>query len=335
MWKSIYDFNNIQIKNGDKIICTGNYGIYQRVGKNQLTIRDFKIEGLGKLQKKFLEYKEEYKLNGYFDEKKKKKLIKEIENIGIVTSIDSSAYQDILSVFTRKNPYINLFVCDSRVQGINCQIGLSESIKLLDEKNLDVILISRGGGSLEDLWGFNEPNLIETIYHCKTPIISAVGHETDYTLCDYVSDIRAITPSIGADIIVLDINTIIHQIKDTYFLIEQLIDNVYNNFYSDMETKINKLKELDPIKDISKIQQKISNLFDKITLETEHKIYNIESNINDKKEKIEMINPNNLIKNGYIMVKDHNDNIVSKKIHLKDCEFIKLVFMDGEKIIYI
>ena len=174
--------------------------------------------------------------------------------------MDSAAYQDVLSVIKRKNCHVKLFVSDCRVQGIKCENDICKSLQKLDRLNLDVIILTRGGGSLEDLWGFNEKELVETIYKCNTPIISAVGHQIDFTLSDYVSDIRAITPSIGGDIAVMNIIDILKIIEETYNNIQNKVNSIFTHLEQELKNKLIKLESLYPVKEIMAIQNKIQSM---------------------------------------------------------------------------
>jgi exodeoxyribonuclease VII large subunit len=330
LWESIYNKTNIEIKNGDKIVCKGIFSLYHRLGKLQLTLESYYLDGQGELQQKFIKQKNELELLGYFDEKRKKKLKKYNNKIGIVTSIDSAAYQDILSVIKRKNCYVNLFVSDCRVQGNKCEIDICKSLLKLDNLNLDVIILTRGGGSLEDLWGFNERKLIETIYNCQTPIISAVGHQIDFTLSDYTSDIRAITPSIGGDIAVINITDIVKIIEETYINIKNKVDSIFNNLQQELKNKLIKLDSLYPVKEIISIQNKIESIFDKINIESKNKTDKYLIKIDENKKKLELINPMNLLKKGYSIIKNEDNKSIKSIKDIKNLKHFKLVLADGE-----
>lgn len=330
LWESIYNKTNIEIQNGDKIVCKGTFSLYTKLGKLQLTVDSYSIDGQGELQIKFLQQKKYFENLGYFRNDRKKKLKKYNNKIGIVTSIDSAAYQDVLSVIKRKNPTVHLYVADCRVQGNKCEKDICNSIEKLDKLGLDVIIITRGGGSLEDLWGFNENQLIETIYNCKTIIISAVGHQIDTTLTDYVSDVIAITPSIGGDIAVTNLSDIIkdienkqENIKNKIFIIIQEIENL-------LKKKIIRLESLYPIKKLISIQEKIQYLFDKIEIESKHKTEKCLTKINDQKQKLELMNPMNLLKKGYSIIKNEENKSIKSLDEFKHLKEFKLVFSDGE-----
>ena len=330
LWDSIYKKHNIEIKNGDEIICKGLFSVYHRLGKLQLTIESYYLEGKGELQQKFLQQKNHLQSLGYFKEENKKKLPSYNQNIGIVTSIDSAAFQDVLSVIRKKNPTNKLFVCDCRVQGNKCEKDISDSLIKLDRLNLDVIILTRGGGSLEDLWGFNENVVVETIYNCNTPIISAVGHQIDFTLSDYVSDIRAITPSIGGDIAVTNIQDVIKNIDEMTENIKHKVENLLSGSENKLKNSMLKLERLYPIKEIMSIQNKIESFFEKINIESKNKTDKYLLKVNENKEKLELINPRNLLKKGYSIVQNNDKKSIKSLNDLKKLDFFTLILADGE-----
>ena len=187
---------------GMKIIARGRVSVYEAGGQYQLYIEDMQPDGLGALNLAYEQLWEKLKHEGLFEDDKKKYLPRYPEKIGVITSPTGAAVQDIISILDRRWPVaeVKLFPCT--VQGENAVTELTNALKKADGMNLDCIIIGRGGGSLEDLWAFNDEGLARLIYSCKTPIISAVGHENDFTICDYVADKRASTPSAAAEIAV-------------------------------------------------------------------------------------------------------------------------------------
>ena len=190
--------------------------------------------------------------------------------------------------------------------------------------------MTRGGGSLEDLWGFNEKELVETIFNCQTPIISAVGHQIDFTLSDYVSDIRAITPSIGGDIAIENVTEIIKIIEENYINIKNKVEFIFNNFSQKLKNKIIKLESLYPVKEIIYIQNKIESIFDKINIESKNKTDKYLIKINENKKKLELINPMNLLKKGYSIIKNKDNKSIKSINDIKELKHFKLVLSDGE-----
>jgi exodeoxyribonuclease VII large subunit len=203
-WKSTK--LNRDPKNGEKITVQGKIDLYPPQGKYQLCCYSCEIHGKGNLQKEYEKLYKKLKSEGYFDQDIKQPLPSSISTVGIVTSMEGAVIKDIISVFQRRNPTLKVILAGAAVQGKNCIESVCSALNTLDEyiargNELDVIIIARGGGSMEDLWGFNSETIVDKISQIACPVISAIGHETDFTLCDEVADIRAATPTAAAELI--------------------------------------------------------------------------------------------------------------------------------------
>ena len=192
------------MKEGDKVIVTGSIEVYERDGKYQLYAREIALDGAGNLYLKFEALKRELEEMGMFAPEYKKPIPKYIRRLGIVTAPTGAAVQDIRNIARRRNPYVQLILYPALVQGDGAANSIINGIHALDALGVDVIVVGRGGGSIEDLWAFNEEEVARAIFECETPVISAVGHETDTTIADYVADMRAPTPSAAAELAVFD-----------------------------------------------------------------------------------------------------------------------------------
>jgi exodeoxyribonuclease VII large subunit len=193
------------MKEGDRVVVTGSVEVYQRDGRYQLYARQIQKEGAGVLYEKFLKLKAELEEMGMFDPMYKQPIPKYVKRLGIVTAPTGAAVQDIRNISLRRNPYIQLILYPALVQGEGAKNSIVRGLQTLDAMHLDCIIVGRGGGSIEDLWAFNEREVAEAVFQCKTPVISAVGHETDTTITDFVADLRAPTPSAAAELAVSDI----------------------------------------------------------------------------------------------------------------------------------
>ena len=192
------------MKDGDRVICGGSVEVYERDGKYQLYAREIRREGAGVLYERFLALKKELEEMGMFDARYKMPIPKYAMRVGIVTAPTGAAIRDIQNIAKRRNPYVQLILSPALVQGEGAAASIAHGIEALDRKGVDVIIVGRGGGSLEDLWAFNEEAVARAIFYCETPVISAVGHETDTTIADYAADLRAPTPSAAAELAVFD-----------------------------------------------------------------------------------------------------------------------------------
>ena len=193
------------MKNGDKVVVSGNVDYYERDGKCQLYAFQIRREGIGELYERFDRLRRELAERGMFEAMYKKPLPRYAMRIGIVTAPTGAAIRDIQNIARRRNPHVQLFLYPALVQGDGAKESIVRGIRALDRMGLDVLIVGRGGGSLEDLWAFNEEMVAEAIFDCETPVISAVGHETDTTIADLVADFRAPTPSAAAELAVFDL----------------------------------------------------------------------------------------------------------------------------------
>lgn len=192
------------MKEGDKVIVTGTIEVYERDGKYQLYAREIELDGAGNLYLKFEALKQELEEMGMFASEYKKPIPKYARRIGVVTAPTGAAVQDIRNIAARRNSYVQLILYPALVQGDGASASIVNGIRALDQLGVDVIIAGRGGGSIEDLWAFNEEAVARAIFECETPIISAVGHETDTTIADFAADLRAPTPSAAAELAVFD-----------------------------------------------------------------------------------------------------------------------------------
>jgi exodeoxyribonuclease VII large subunit len=219
MWKGFNQYVFFTPQDGMKIIVNGKLTVYPPRGSYQLDIRSMKPAGLGELQEAFEKLKKKLEAEGLFDEKYKKPIPVFPERIGIVTAIDGAAFRDLVSVAKRRYPLVELVIALTKVQGSGAAESIVNGIKLLNKSGeVNVIIVARGGGSIEDLWAFNEEIVARGIFNSKVPIISGVGHEVDFTISDYVADLRAPTPSVAMELATPDVTEIDNFIKE--FLIK-------------------------------------------------------------------------------------------------------------------
>lgn len=193
-----------QLREGQQVVVSGTIDVYERDGKYQLYAKEIQRDGAGDLFERFQALRNELEDMGMFAAEYKQPIPKYAKTVGIVTASTGAAIQDIINISSRRNPYVQLILYPALVQGENAKYSIVKGIKTLDAMGLDVLIVGRGGGSIEDLWAFNEEIVARAIFDCQTPLISAVGHETDVTIADYVADLRAPTPSAAAELAVFD-----------------------------------------------------------------------------------------------------------------------------------
>ncbi len=335
---------------GMKVLVTGKISVYEPSGNYQIYVESLEEDGVGNLYIAFEELKKKLEKEGLFDKSKKKKIPLIPERIGIITAPTGAAIKDILSTLKRRWPLAETILFPSLVQGKEAASDIIRNIELSKNYDLDVLIIGRGGGSIEDLWCFNEEIVARAIYDLNTPVISAVGHEIDFTICDFVADLRAPTPTGAAELAVPNINDIINfltQLKiRTINSINNILDfkkksllNLKNNYILKNPLTIYQIKE-----------EKFDNLLNRL-INTQKNLLNINNNkldflknnlnkailniLNEKKHKyvniiskLEVLNPLLTIKRGYSIVKKENKVISSKK-NIKKKDHLDIELSDG------
>lgn len=317
---------------GMKVICRGRVTLYEATGQYQYYIEDMQPDGIGALYQAYEQLKEKLQSKGLFDESHKKPIPYCPKTIGVITSPTGAAVQDIKNILTRRFPSVNIILCPVLVQGDNAVPQLVDAVNKLNEYDLcDTIIIGRGGGSIEDLWAFNDENLAYAIYNSHIPVISAVGHETDFTICDFVSDLRAPTPSAGAELAVPDRNEILQNLDAQRQYLSSLIDKKLienNNIVSEMTTKLLSLSPDDKIaklyNDLDFLSQKYENNSNRIFQNTANKIELLAT-------KLESLNPVSTLKRGYSVV-TNNDKTVTSVKDVKNGDTLAINVTDGKII---
>jgi exodeoxyribonuclease VII large subunit len=327
MWKSVFSKYK-DLKNGDKVKAKGKIDVYAKTGQYQLYISEIELDGVGDLHKQYTALKRKYQDLGYFDEERKKKIPKVINNVGIVTSSGGAALQDILSVFNRNNIKLKVDIKNCKVQGTDCHQSISKSIDYFQNQDVDLILVSRGGGSFEDLMGFSHQDVIESIYKSNVPVISGVGHEVDFMLSDFVSDLRCATPSVAAEKITSNIVEINQKIEDYFTLFNVEIFEKIDN----LKQKLVNINLLNPKEKIVQLKNKIDtfgNMFQKF-MEQEFDYNSL--NLKGVEKSLQNNNPNNILSRGYSIVYK-NDEIITNKKDIKVGDQLKIKMNNGEVVL--
>ena len=317
---------------GMKVICRGRVTLYEATGQYQYYIEDMQPDGIGALYQAYEQLKEKLQSKGLFDESHKKPIPYCPKTIGVITSPTGAAVQDIKNILTRRFPSVNIVLCPVLVQGDNAVPQLVDAVNKLNEYDLcDTIIIGRGGGSIEDLWAFNDENLAYAIYNSHIPVISAVGHETDFTICDFVSDLRAPTPSDGAELAVPDRNEILQNLDAQRQYLSSLMDKKLienNNIVSEITAKLLSLSPDDKIaklyNDLDFLSQKYENNSNRIFQNTANKIELLAT-------KLESLNPVSILKRGYSVV-TNNDKTVTSVKDVKNGDTLAINVTDGKII---
>ena len=316
-----YDFD---FKDGEKVYATGTPRFYVKGGKLNFNVSKIEQAGQGELYQRFLELKYRLEKLGYFDEARKKPIPKQIKRIGVVTSAEGAVIRDIINIRNRRNSKIDIVLYPVKVQGVGAEIEIAQGIKFFDDYDVDVVIVGRGGGSLEDLMAFNTEVVANAVYVSKKPIVSAVGHETDFSICDFVSDLRAPTPSAAAEILCAELEGVKQKVKQLLVGLDRNYGCVWSrnkqrviNVLSSFLGLINEgylLKCQKAKLSISKMESNIFRLY-------EENVYNhgLLSN------KLKKLNPEEILKLGYATIKSNNKYITSaKSLKVGDGIFVNL-----------
>ena len=268
-----------QMKEGMQVIVEGSVDVYERDGKYQLYAREIHQDGAGALYEKFERLKKELEEQGMFAPEYKKPIPSYIKTLGVVTAPTGAAVRDIIQIAQRRNPYVQIVLYPALVQGEGATQSIVNGIHALEAMNVDVIIVGRGGGSIEDLWAFNEECVAQAVFDCSIPVISAVGHETDTTIIDYVSDLRAPTPSAAAELAVYDISLTIQKLKSQELLLNRLIKNKIEwqkMRFKTLETKLCMNSPLGKVRErkmyLLSLEEKMTNGMNGQLLEKRHKL---------------------------------------------------------------
>ena len=254
-----------QLQEGQQVLVTGSVDVYERDGKYQLYAREIRRDGTGDLFERFQKLRDELEEMGMFEAEYKRPIPKYAKTVGIVTASTGAAIRDIMNIAARRNPYVQLILYPALVQGEQAKYSIVRGIRTLDQMGLDVLIVGRGGGSIEDLWAFNEEMVARAIFACKTPVISAVGHETDVTIADYVADMRAPTPSAAAELAVFDYQQFEAQVQMYCQALQRTMERQTEKCRYHMEQYRLRLQLHHPKHQLREQQQRLADLEDQIT----------------------------------------------------------------------
>ncbi len=317
-------------ENGMKVLVRGSVSVYERDGTYQLYAEDMIPEGVGELTIAFEQLKEKLLKEGFFDEELKKPLPRYPKRIGIITSPTGAALQDILTVLSRRYPSGEIVFEGVQVQGDSAAGQIASAIrKFNDVRGADVLIVGRGGGSIEDLWAFNEEEVARAIFESEIPVISAVGHETDFTIADFVSDLRAPTPSAAAEIVAPDYREVLYAADK---VLDGMIDNIEKKIYRyqmNLMSTIKVIEERSPQKIIEFYYKCLEVCENKIKADLKNKVDFYETALAHYTAKLEAISPLKVLARGYSVVYDENMMTVKSVSSLKEGDKLKIRMEDG------
>lgn len=318
-----------RMKDGDKVLITGSIEVYERDGKYQLYAREIQKDGEGDLFLKYEALKKTLEEMGMFAREYKKDIPKYIKTLGIVTASTGAAIQDIRNIAGRRNPYVQLILYPAKVQGEGAAQSIAGGISFLDEFGVDVILAGRGGGSMEDLWAFNEEIVAQAIYECRTPVISAVGHETDVTIADYVADLRAPTPSAAAELAVYDVRLVLEELYGYKDRLARCILAQVDAGREHLDFTEKRLRYLNPENQMVQKRQYLIDIEERL-------FRNMKDQLQKKKQMMSLLaarldakSPLKRLAGGYAYVTDEAGRMVDSAKSLQVNDVLMMTFSDG------
>ena len=329
MWKGINNNVFFTPQDGMKVTVTGRITVYPPRGNYQLDVRSMRPAGIGELQAAFEMLKEKLAAEGLFDEIHKKQIPVYPAKIGIITAIDGAAFKDMISVASRRYPLAELVIAPARVQGSGAAETIVRSLKLLNKKHdIDVILLGRGGGSIEDLWAFNEEIVAREIFNSRIPVISGVGHEIDFTISDFVADLRAATPTAAMEMATPDRSDIFAFIDDFLYNSTQNIDELVSDYYERINIALNSYGFRVPMDMIRRKSQITDNLIYRILKSVNNKLILNKSKAEILKNKIESHDIKRTLRKGFALVKQ-GPVYVTRAGNIEPGKDLQLEFYDG------
>lgn len=318
------------LKEGQTVVVEGSVRVYERDGKYQLYAKSITLDGAGLFYQKFEKLKQELEEMGMFAEVYKKPIPRFAQKIGIVTASTGAAIRDIVTIARRRNPYVQLVLYPALVQGDGAKDTIVQGIAYLDTLGVDVIIVGRGGGSIEDLWAFNEECVARAIFACQTPVISAVGHEVDVTISDYVADLRAPTPSAAAELAVFDYQSYRHTLEEKrQMLIQKMIGRIEYSRGKLKQIEV-QLRYVGPQNRIFMKRQRLFDLEGQLERLIEQKVIAARHQVELLAERLEGVSPLRRLGKGYAYVTDKDEKALKEIKQVSEGDRITVRVADGE-----
>ena len=317
------------MQDGQQVIVLGNVTTYERDGKYQLYAKEIILDGAGLLYEKFEALKKELGEMGMFAQEYKQPIPKYAKKIGVVTAPTGAAIRDIMNISARRNPYVQLILYPALVQGEGAATSIVKGIEMLDKLGVDIIIVGRGGGSIEDLWAFNEEPVARAIFNCHTPIISAVGHETDTTIADYVADMRAPTPSAAAELAVFEYQALENFLEEIRLKLNRTLFQRIRLERMKLERYRLKMNYLHPRNKLREQQQRCVDIEQKIRSIMERKLDMAKQKLAIRIERMKGVSPLAKLNQGFSYVASEQGTVVKSIQHVKVDDKLAIYMTDG------
>lgn len=318
-----------RLSEGQQVIVGGSINVYERDGKYQLYAKQILQDGTGDLHAKYEQLKRELEERGMFAEEYKRPIPRFIKTLGVVTAETGAAVRDIINITTRRNPYVQIILYPAIVQGEAAVLSIINGIHALEALGVDVMIVGRGGGSIEDLWAFNEESVAQAIFDCSVPVISAVGHETDTTIADYVADLRAPTPSAAAELAVYDIREISENLQGIRDLLFRCMKRKLEEEEARLQNRKMRLRYLSPLSrirerrnDAMRLEEALQSAMENKLTEERHRLYLYIERMNG-------LSPLNKLKQGYSYVSTAEEKTLVSVKQVKTGDRLRVYVTDG------
>ena len=318
-----------RMKDGDKVIAGGKVDVYERDGRYQFYAKEITLEGAGALYERFLALKQELEDMGMFAEEYKQPIPEFARKVGVVTSPTGAAIRDIANVSGRRNPFIQTILYPALVQGEEAAASIVKGIRMLDEAGVDVIIVGRGGGSIEELWAFNEEAVARAIFECRTPVISAVGHETDFTIADFVADLRAPTPSAAAELAYFDCRNVLAAMQGYEDRMKRAVWNRLDMSRAKITQYATRFTYLNPESRLRDRQQYVTDMQDRLRLAMEQKIKEKRHRLSLYLERFNGLSPLRKLNQGFSYVSDSSGKTVTSVSQVEQGDSLLVYVTDG------
>ena len=324
-----YDGLKFELEDGQEVVVDGNISVYERGGSYQLYAQEIRLNGIGELYVAYEMLKQKLYEEGLFDHEKKKPIPKNPKKIGVVTARTGAAIHDIISTAKRRNPYVQLILYPAKVQGDGASDTIVAGIKALDQYGVDIIIVGRGGGSIEDLWAFNEEKVARAIYEAQTPIISGTGHEVDTTIADYAADLRAATPTAACELAVPDIREVMEGIINREYTLRTLLKQVVRRYQMKLQQYQITIANFDPRFQLQEQKMHLAELEEQIHAVMKNKMTDYHHKLELYTKELHGLSPTAKLINGFGYIEGSNGEPVTSVKKVMEGDRISLTISDG------
>lgn len=318
-----------RMSNGQQVVVDGAVNVYERDGKYQLYATKIRQDGAGELYEKFLELKEELEEMGMFAPEYKQPIPKFVRRLGVVTAPTGAAIRDIINIATRRNPGIRIILYPAKVQGEGAAESVAAGLAALDALGVDVIIVGRGGGSIEDLWAFNEETVARAIFSCHTPVISAVGHETDTTIADFVADLRAPTPSAAAELAVADVTAWLQALDEDALQLQRIMQRMIKDARSRLRECELRMRYAKPQQRLMQQKQRLDEYEERLRRAMQSLLEQTRHQLALSEERLRRLSPYEKLESGYGCILTEDGRRIRSVSQVAPGEVVQIYLADG------